>query len=257
MDNLDKKRKLGVFFTCFDEFEATRVSLNHLKSVYPDIPVYLVYEGDINFKVLEREISNLTVNQVPDTMSEALRINFPHFHSPKDQAVMKKALLAVIERLEAAISHNRSEYILMLDPDAIVHGKLTIPNVGLLGCRCNVNPGVLSELNKTLTKYGGIEITAWGATPAIFNVEKFLKAKTILLNTPNLVDELCMSFYWMFAHDILLASLFSLIGESETFNPELLQCEYNPNLSPADYPLLHQFRKYYPKRTSKYKSRQS
>lgn len=246
-------RKLGVFFTCFNELEATRVSLNYLKMVYPDIPVYLVHEGDMNFSFLEREISNLVTYKVPDTMSDVLKIESHNYQSPEQQEAIKIALLAVIKRLERAIEYTKSEYILMLDPDAVVRGQLTIPDgVGLLGCRGNKHIWAISKLNDVLKQHGGIELSAWGATPAIFNVEKFLRAKDKLLNTPGLVDELCWSFYWAFAHDILLASMFSLIGEEETMNPDIVQCEWNPNWQQTNCPLLHQFRYYYPKRTSKY-----
>ncbi len=162
-------------------------------------------------------------------------------------------MMAVINRLTRATEYLNSEYILMMDPDAIVRGALTIPDgVGLLGCRANQNPGLLKPMNEVLGKYSGKEITAWGATPAIFNVSKFVKAREILMSHPTLVDELCGSFYAVFAHDVLLPILFSLIGEEETLNPDIIQIQSNPNWVETICPLIHQFRKYYPKRTSKY-----
>jgi hypothetical protein len=246
--------KLGIFFTCFDELEATRFSLNILKKVYPDIKIRLFHESNINFKFLESEISNLKCSQEEDTMSDYLGIEYNNYLSDKDQFAIKKAALAVIHRLRESIPYLNSEYILMMDPDAVVRGSLNIPeNSGLLGCRINTHIWALEKLNITLKKYGGIKITAWGATPAIFNVKDFLIGSDILLNTPNLLDDLCKSFYWFCAHDILLASIFSLIGKEETFNPQLLQCESVPNWREHNHPLLHQFREYYPPRTSKYK----
>jgi hypothetical protein len=246
--------KLGIFFTCFDELEATRFSLNVLKKVYPEIKIRLFYESDVNFKFLEFEISNLKCSQEEDTMSGYLGIQYDNYLSDKDQAAIKKAALAVISRLKKSISYLDSEYILMMDPDAVVRGNLTIPeNSGLLGCRMNTHIWALEKLNETLLKYGGKKITAWGATPAIFNVKDFLIGSQILLMTPNLLDDLCKSFYWFCAHDILLACIFSLIGKEEEFNPELLQCTSVPDWRQLDHPLLHQFREYYPPRKTKYK----
>jgi hypothetical protein len=246
--------KLGIFFTCFDELEATRFSLNILKNIYPDIKIRLFYESDINFKFLESEISDLKCSQEEDTMSGYLNIEYHDYLSDKDQAAIKKAALAVVHRLFEAIEYLDSEYILMMDPDAIVRGDLAIPeNSGLLGCRINTHIWALEKLNETLLKYGGKKITAWGATPAIFNVKDFLIGSQILLNTPNLLDDLCKSFYWFCAHDILLASIFSLIGKEEEFNPELLQCTSVQDWRQLNHPLLHQFREYYPLRKTKYK----
>lgn len=142
----------------------------------------------------------------------------------------------------------------MMDPDAIVRGELSIPNgAGLLGCRCNKHTWAIEKLNNTLESYGGIRMTAWGATPAIVNVEKFKIGANKLLTTPNLINDLCKSFYWFCAHDILLGCIFSLIGEEEVFNPELLQIGLVDNWRQHKHPLIHQFREYYPPRKSKYK----
>jgi hypothetical protein len=246
-------RKLGVFFTCFDELEATRYSLSILKLVYPDIPVYLTCESDVDFKILESEFPNVLVNKVEDTLTGAFTITVNNFRLPEKQAIMKKAAEAVINRLTHAIEYFDSEYVIMLDPDAIVRGHLNIPDgVGLLGTRGLKNPSLLFQMNEVLKKHGGKEMTAWGATPAIFNTKKFLAAKVIMDSNATLMDELCKSFYAVFAHDILLPVLFSLIGEEETFNPDIVMINNNPNWHETNCPLVHQFRFFYPKRTTKY-----
>lgn len=253
-------KKLGIYFTCYDELEAARISLNFLKRVYPDIPIRLFYESDLNFKFLESEISHLKCSKEEDTMSGYLNIQSHDYLSPKDQFSIKKASLAVIERLSRSIPYLDSEYILMMDPDAIVRGPLTIPeNASLLGCRINKNEEALRLLNKTLKKYGGKEISAWGATPAIFNVEKFLEAKDVFFKNPDILDELCASFYWFCAHDILLASMFSLIGEEEIYNPDIVQSktEIRDSDKMTNCPLVHQFTRYYPPRTHKYKANEN
>jgi hypothetical protein len=246
--------KLGVFFTCYDELEATRYSLSCIKNVYPDIKTYLVTEGNLDFTFLEREISHLKVNPVADTMSPVFPITIHDYLTPSNQAALRIAVSAIIQRLKQAIEYHQCEYTIMLDPDAIVRGPLTIKEgAGLLGCRINSNPPLFRKLNDMLLANGGIELTAWGATPAIFRSEDFLRAAKIF-EEKDLLSTYCQSFYWAFAHDVLLPTLFSLIGREEEFNPELVQCELQPELVATGAPLLHQVRTYYPKRKSKYKA---
>jgi hypothetical protein len=249
---------LGVMFTCYDEFEATRVSLNLLKQVYPDIKIRLFTESDLSFNVLEREIFNLKVSSENDTMSKYLGFTFEGYNPDKDYLVVKEAALAVISRIEESINFCETPYLLMMDPDAIVRDKLTIPEgVSLLGCRANTHIWAIKKMNDVLESYGGIRLSAWGATPAIFNTKDFLKAKDVILNEKGLLDDLCKSFYWFCAHDILLGAMFSLIGKEETFNPDILQCEWVPDWPYRKNPLLHQFRLYYPPRSSKYKTNET
>lgn len=241
-------------FTCFDEFEASRISLNLLKKVYPDIKIRLFTESNLNFNVLEREIFNLKVSSEADTMSKYLGFTFNGYKPETDFPIVREAALAVINRIEESIDFCDCEYLLMMDPDAIVRGELNIPEgSSLLGCRANTHIWAIEKMNNVLEKNSGIRLSAWGATPAILNSKDFLKAKDIILNKEGLLDDLCKSFYWFCAHDILLGAMFSLIGKEEVFNPDILQCEWVPNWHELNNPLLHQFRLYYPPRKSKYK----
>jgi hypothetical protein len=246
-----KKNKLGIFMTYYDETEAIKYAISSLRKFYPDSPVYVVYESDEDFSFLEKD-TNISYNKVEDTMSSVLGINDQNFRAEKNQKNIKIASLAIIERITKAIKYFDSEYILQHCPDSLIRGKLTIPeNTGLLGSR--VNQYFSDDVNNVLLKYGGIPITAFGAVPAIYNSDDFLKAKDIFLKNENLLNELCNAWYPIFSHDILLPILFSLIGKSETLNPEITECERNPNWFNSNHPLIHQFRFYYPPRTSKYK----
>jgi hypothetical protein len=247
----NKKNKLGVFMTFFDETNAIKYAISSLRRFYQDSPIYVVYESDEDFSFLKKDI-NTVYYKVDDTMSSVLGINDQNFRTEKNQKNIKIATLAVIERVTKAIQYLESEYILQHCPDSLVRGELTIPeNTGLLGSR--VNQYFSDDVNKVLIKYGGIPINAFGAVPAIYNSVDFLRAKDIFLNNKNLLDELCNAWYPIFSHDILLPILFSLLGKSETFNPEITECERNPNWNNSNHPLIHQFRFYYPSRTSKYK----
>ena len=49
----------------------------------------------------------------------------------------------------------------------------------------------------------------------------------------------------MYAHDLLLPTLFALVGEEETFNPEIIECNRDPNWRSKPNPLVHQFKDFY------------
>ena len=52
------KQRLGIFFTCFDELEAARISLNILKKIYPDIRIRLFSESSLNFNFFKKQKQN-------------------------------------------------------------------------------------------------------------------------------------------------------------------------------------------------------
>jgi hypothetical protein len=139
----------------------------------------------------------------------------------------------------------------MLDPDALIRGKLSIPyGSKLLGSR--INRGFPRNFRKIMRSFpGGISINHWGATPAIFEVKTFLRAKDNLLENWHVFEELRRHFHALYAHDVILPVIFGLIGIREEFNPDITECLRDKNWKLNKKPLVHQFRDYYPK---KYKS---
>ena len=43
----------------------------------------------------------------------------------------------------------------------------------------------------------------------------------------------------------LLPLMFALVGEEETFNPDIVECNRNPNWKNTAQPLVHQFKEFY------------
>jgi len=240
--------KLGIFFTCFDEKKAVEFSLLELLKTYPDIPIYLVSDGGLDFSYLNNSIKNFNFELGEDTMSQLFKItggDDGNFREPTNQKIIKKSVIAVIDRLKKCIDFCKSEYILMMDPDCLVRGELTIPNgVKLLGSRINSHLPI--EYKHVLSKIEGAKvINNWGATPGIFHTESFLKSVAFLENNIQILDELSMAFYAICAHDLLLPTLFALIGEEETFNPDIIECFRDNNWRSKSNPLVHQFREHY------------
>jgi hypothetical protein len=247
---------LGFFFSCYKEKKAVEYSLSELVKHYPDNPIYLVSDGGEDFSHLESQFNNIKTTLEEDTMSETFKITagssgcdkrVGNYAEDYYQDVIKKCTLAVLNRLEKAIDYCKTDYILMMDPDTLVRGKLNIPEgVKLLGSK--INQGLPKGLKNILARVEGAKvIDHWGATPAIFETKTFMKSWEMFKETPELLDMLAKEFYAIYAHDVLLPIIFALVGEEETFNPDIIECSRNPFWEVCPNPLVHQFKRYYDK----------
>lgn len=237
--------KLGFFFSCYKENRAVENSLSELRKHYPDNPIYLVSDGGSDFNYLKDSYDNLFVSLEEDTMSSTFNITDQNWREEVHQNAIRQATYAVLNRLERAIEYCQTDYILMMDPDALVRGQLNIPEgVKLLGSR--VNTGLPVELQVVLSRIPGAKvINCWGATPALFETKTFMTSWTRLKSSPNVMDAFVDSFYAIYAHDVLLPLVFALVGEEETFNPDIVECNRNPNWRNTTQPLVHQFKEFY------------
>lgn len=246
-----EKVKLGLFVTCYDEKEAIEFALRSANSIYPNIPIFINCEGKIDFSGLKSEGLNLKAQHFEDTLSSVLKINEQNYLLPENQRAIINATVSIVKRIVFGWIFLRSEYILLHCPDTLIRGELNIPEgTELLGSR--VNKFTWQKTNELLVKNGGLEITHFGAVPAIFRVDTFLEALEKTVSIPNFWNDLASSFYAPFSHDLLLPILFSLVGKIEEFNPEITECTRNPGWKLSTHPLLHQFREHYPKRINKY-----
>lgn len=238
---------LGAFYTCFNEQKAVEYSIQNLNLHYPDIKTYLVTESNIDYSYLTNIYQNLISKNESDTLSFNKYVTNKNYRDTFFQHAILNAAQATINRLKQAIEYCNTDFMLMLDPDTLVRGKLTIPKESkLLGSR--VNSGLPEEFKKLLLSIeGAIVIDDWGATPAIFNSEYFIKACKKLEEMPDILQQFAKTFYAIFAHDVLLPTLFALIGEQESFNPDIVECARCPFWKDIDKPLVHQFKYYYPK----------
>jgi hypothetical protein len=235
---------IGVFFTCYTENEAVEYSLNLLKKVYPDIPVYLVSDGGSNFNYLESSISNLKTKLESD--SRGILMGLKNTLDEKDKVI--DSIKIFLRRIKDSIDFCSTEYILIMESDVLVRGEITIPNGSvLLGTK--INPWIYKEndVNNIIIKYGGIPVKGYGCTPVIFKSDIFMKAYELIEKNPKLIDELCEVTYQVAMYDILLPIVFALVGYSEQFNPEIVECFRNHNWENTNHPLVHQFRRFYPK----------
>lgn len=239
---------IGFFYSVFNEVEAVDFSIENLKKIYPDSRIYLVSDGGVDFSYLESKYTNLKTTLEQDTMSKTFEINKNNFQALEYKLVTVACVKALLDRLAKAIQYLGTDYVVMLDPDTLIRGKLSIPSGSkLLGSR--VNRGFPRNFRKIMRNFpGGISINRWGATPAIFEVKTFLKGKENLLKNWHIFDELSKHFHALYAHDVILPVIFGLIGISEKFNPDITECLRDKNWRLNKKPLVHQFREYYPKK---------
>jgi len=242
---ISKDSNLGFFYTVFNERRAVEFSVEQLRKVYPSAPIFLVSDGGIDFSYLKLRFNNICTKLEIDTMSKTFEINKENYIQGQYQEVIRNCVKTLLCRLEEAIEYLGTDYICMLDPDALVRGKLSIPNNALLlGSR--VNKGFPRKFRKIIRRvHGSIDLNTWGATPGIFHAKTFLEAKEFLCNNWQIFEELNKEFHALYAHDVILPVMFSLIGIEETFNPDITECLRDTTWKYNSKPLVHQFREFY------------
>lgn len=246
-------KTVGFIYSVFKEKKALDYSIKNLRIHYPEEKIYLISDGGLDYTYLENEYTNLTTSLEEDTMSETFKITGDYttgnFRQEYYQEVIKKCAYTVLDRVTRAIEYcNYPDWMVMCDPDCLIRGQLNFSDDGkILGSRinCCLPEGYRNILNSI---DGAISISRWGASPCVFEVSTFLRALEkfrYLDTTEDLLDKLCKEFYAMYAHDVLFPTLFALVGEEETFNPDVVECTRNPNWRNTQHPLVHQFREYY------------
>lgn len=236
----------GIYYTCFTEVDAVENSLDVLYRIYPECPVYLVSDGGADYSFLEKKFPHLKTVLGSDSRSFIPRIKKEDYMTPEVQEQIIGSIHTFFDRNMKAIEHCNKPHMLIMEPDALVRGKLTCPTTAkLLGSR--VNQGLNSELKEVLSKIpGAIIVDHWGATPAIYEVEAFKKVNAFIHSNPNIIKEISMADERFSNYDVTFAVLFGACGYPEVANPELTECLRNPNWRNTSHPLLHQYREYYP-----------
>lgn len=237
---------LGVLVTCYNEIRALEFSLNMFRKIYPRSKIYLTTESsDTNFDSL-LSLNHIKINHVEDTMYIIKEVTDQNFLEPCFQEKILFAARSFLNRLKQAIDYCESDYMLLMDPDTLVRGRLSFPQgAKLLGSR--INWGLPMALRTILAQTpGAIDINCWGATPAIIHCETFLKSYNYVMEQdPTFLPRIAKTFYAIFAHDVILPILFALQGESEIFNPEIIECNRSPYWMHTHHPLVHQFKYLY------------
>jgi len=240
----------GVFYTCYTEYDSVKYSLEELYKIYPDIPVLLISDGGSDYSDLESKFLGLKTILEHDSRGRVPKINGDNFLLEENQKYMKESIFTFLDRIKRSIDYCKKPYLLIMEPDVLVRGRLSIKSedVHLLGSRVNYYHWAKDQVNKVLSKIeGSTSVTHYGATPAIFNCKSFMKVYDFFTKNEEIIEELCRIDSNFANYDILLTVLFAAMGFEEISNEDLSECLRNPNWENSDHPLLHQFRIYYPK----------
>lgn len=236
--------KLGVLVTCFNEVRAVDNSIANFRAHYPESPIYLVTEGNSDYLYMLDKFGNISINYDKDTMFFHKEVSGENYREFRYQQLIKFGAEEFLKRVVEAIGFCKTDYLLLMDPDTLVRGKLTIPkNAKILGSR--INCCFPDGIKKILANVEGAKIIErWGVTPGIFHCDTFMRAYKKLLQL-NILEKFVQEHYAIFAHDVILPLIFALIGEEEMFNPDIVECNRNPNWESTGKPLVHQYKVYY------------
>jgi hypothetical protein len=242
------KNNLGIFYTCFTETKAVEYSLDKLYEIYPTVPVYLVSDGGTDYTFLEKKFidKRLKTLLLHDSRSFIPKITNNNFLEPDIQNYMLESSKEFIERIYQAILFCDCKNLLIMEPDVLVRGKLTITDHNkFLGSR--VNKGLSAKLKEFLSTIPEAKVVdCWGATPAIFKSEYFLKIYNLLKLNDEMLSKLCSLEPRFCFYDVMLAILFGIIGIEEEYNNDIIECFRDVNWEHSNKPLVHQYRAKYP-----------
>jgi hypothetical protein len=157
-----------------------------------------------------------------------------------------------LDRIAQAIDYCKTEYILIMEPDVLVRGKLSVPQ-GAKVTGSLINELDFPELHSELRSHPrGVAVTRYGATPTIIESAAFMQVRDYFLKRPGAVRRLSAACHIMASYDVLLPVAFALLGHREVFNPEIVECLRDPDWERSGKPLVHQYRYRYPKAQSGY-----
>lgn len=251
-----KKITVGFIYNCvYKQRKSFEYGLRSIRNLYPDSPIYIVSDGGYDYQYLEDEIGNLKFEMGVDTMGPYKKVDFNNFTQKEHQESIKNNIAATVDRLEKGIKYcGNPDWIFMSEPDVILRGKFSVPkNAKILGSRLNeasMPPSVRLdqwiEFNKILCEVDtSIPIFRWGAVPPIFHTETYLKAIEIYKSNFDTLTKITEVLYGVNCYDIIMPFFFSLIGEPEIFNSEIVECLRNHNWKNTSHPIVHQWRELY------------
>jgi hypothetical protein len=254
---------LGIFYTCYTEKNAVENSLKKLYEIYNNIPVYLVSDGGSDYEFLYEIFKNKKLKVKTETSSDRANIvvidRTKNFYSIENKNIMLNIIKDFIRRIDEAIDFCNTKFMLIIEPDVLVRGKLNIPDDCILMTN-NVNK-VITPISRGLIKFFSkrkeAKIPKLYGMPIIFNTIEFKKIIKILNDEPDLLEQIYMIEPHFAYYDKMFEILFSLIGINGTKNNDVTECFRDKDWRTNGKPLIHQYREFYPSKeehNSKYSS---
>lgn len=243
-----------IYNAVYKQKSSLEYGLKQIRNIYPNSKIYIVSDGGLDYSYLEDEYDNLKFEMGEDTISAYTKINFANYLEEENQQVIKKNIKVNIERVLKGIEYcENPDWIFMTECDVLLRGKVSYPsNAKLLGSRLNYAwdiPNRLEQyisMNKISSQVdGSIPLFRWGAVPPIFETKVYLNAVEVYKKNFDLLDNITSTVCGINCFDLILPFLFSLIGEEEVYNSEIIECLRDPSWKNSSHPIVHQFREYY------------
>lgn len=253
----------GVLFTCYKEVEAVDFSIQTLRYVYPDVPVYLVSDGGSDFSFLEQKYNKVKTRLESDSRGISQgKLGPDEWKKPEIQEKIYDSIFTFFRRNIDAINYCNTKSILIMEPDVIVRGalhKFPTENEALLGSlvNCCKYPTYFKMLDILKEIPGSTDAPCFGSTPAFYNVAAMYKVVNFCNNNKDTLKKFISTDENFVCYDFFLTFLFAACGFREIYNPDIIECLRDAEWETKINPLVHQFRRLYPSKESGYDGRHS
>ena len=238
--------ELGVFYICYKEKDAVEVSLRKFREIYPGSPIYLTSDNGTDFSYLKTEFSNIqTIFEDSEVVGYTpAKIDADIANKTINYEFYNNRALEFLRRLKAGCDYCNTDYVLLMEPDVYVRGKLTMPSADLVGPTVNIMP---LHIQQYILSVGGKNNGTWGPSGGIMRRSAFNDVYTKISSNPDILHAGLSMDPRILSYDYLLAFLFSAYGYTYTENPEHTECLRNPNWKLSNHKILHQYREHYKK----------
>lgn len=234
---------LGVFYICYKEQSAVEFSLSKFREIYPKSPIYLVSDNGMDFSYLEKDIGYIetTVGDM-EVVGVAKDLDKSIKENTVDYELFFNLSMEFLKRLKNGCDFCKTEYMLLMEPDVLVRGKLNPFDADLVGPTVNVMPASIQEY---VIMNGGKNNATWGPAGGLMKTKSFYSVYEKLLKDPDKLKWGLKMDPRIVCYDYLLSFLFSIFGYTYSDNPDQTECLRNPNWRNSNHPLLHQYRELY------------
>lgn len=234
---------LGVFYICYKEKDAIEFSLTKFRENYPDSPIYLVSDNGLDFSYLKKDFGNIeTIKENTEVVGIARDVEKYIKQNSGNIDLFMNICMEFLRRLKNACDYCNTEYMVLMEPDVLVRGKLNPFDADLVGPTVNIMP---EKIQKYVIMNGGKNNGTWGPAGGVMKTKSFYQVYDGLIDNIDKLEYGLKLDSRIICYDYLLSFLFSLFGYTYANNPDQTECLRNPNWKNSGHPLLHQHREFY------------
>lgn len=234
---------LGVFYICYKEKSAVEFSLTKFREIYSDSPIYLVSDNGVDFSYLRENIKNMETSvEDMEVVGVAKNLDKTIKENMVDYELFFNLSMEFLRRLRNGCDFCKTEYMLLMEPDVLVRGKLNSFDADLVGPTVNVMP---LDIQEFIIMNGGKNNATWGPAGGMMKTKSFYSVYEKIIEDPDKLRWGLKMDPRIVCYDYLLSFLFSIFGYTYTNNPDQTECLRNPNWRDSGHPLLHQYRELY------------